>query len=67
MICYEYSFPVKWGEGSGVVFAKSKKAALKAILEEDEYVSVNSIKEKDIDLIKIDTGKAQLLPHSWCD
>lgn len=67
MICYEYSFPVRWGRGKGVVFAKSKEAALKAILEKDEYVSVNGVKEEGITLTKADVDKAKVISHSWCE
>ena len=61
MKIFEYSYYIHYGNGCGIVIAKTKELALEMVMK-NPYAS-----PKDLELKEIDKSVSQVVDHSWCE
>jgi len=61
MKCFEYRYDIPYGNGCGIVFAKSELEACKMI----KYRPYSELIE--LTITEIDMSKPQIIDHSWAE
>jgi hypothetical protein len=56
---FEYNYDISYGEGCGIVFAKTKEDAIKMI-HEHPYAGVRDLKVEELNV-----SKPLIIDHSW--
>ena len=62
MKIFEYSYHINYGNGCGIVIAKTKELAIEMVMK-NPYASPI----ENLELKEIDKSVSQVVDHSWCE
>jgi len=61
MKLFKYSYDIPYGQGCGVVIAKTKEEAIEMIKQKPYYGI------KDLEIEEVDINVSQIIDHSWSE